>query len=70
MSEPQGQWPPVWWPMVISCVGLGLAVYEVVGDRSQRPYLYVLVALLVAGVPAKLIDAVVVWFLGRRNGNA
>lgn len=68
MNDQPGQWPPVWWPMVISCVGLALAVYEVVGDRSERPYLYVLVGLLVAGVPAKLIDAIVVWFLGRRHG--
>lgn len=69
MSEPQkpSGGLPSWFPPFIALNGVALAWWEAVEDHFDRPYFYVLVGVMMAGMPAQLIIAVIERLSGRRG---
>lgn len=70
MSEPHkpGGGLPAWFPVFIAVNGVALAWWEAVKDHFDRPYFYVLVGVMMAGMPAQLIIAILDRISGRRRG--
>lgn len=67
MSEPGKPGLPSWMPTFVALNGIALAWWEAVEDHFDRPYFYVLVGVMVAGMPAQVIIAILDWFAGRRG---
>jgi hypothetical protein len=70
MNEPgkSGHGLPSWMPTFVALNGVALAWWEAVYDHFERPYFYVLVGVMMAGMPAQLIEAVVSRFTGGKRG--